>query len=106
VRRRADAAALHPPAQANLGLRRLQQAGDFLTLASWQALKEPGAISAAMHCQLARLHGQLYSAQGRPQEALKVGGAGRPGCALLPWMPRWPRSPAAHRRAALTAWSP
>ena len=60
------------PAQANLGLRRLQPCQDFLTLAAWLALKEPASISSSMRCQLARLHGQLYSAQGKQQEALKV----------------------------------
>ncbi len=60
--------------QANLGLQRLQQCEDFLTLAAWLALKEPSAISAAMHCQLARLYGQLYSSQGKLEQALKVSG--------------------------------
>ena len=75
--------------QSTTELRRLQQAEDFLTLASWQALKEPAAVSAAMRCQLARLYGQLYGAQGRPQDALKVrcsrcGQQWRGRCQLLP----------------------
>jgi hypothetical protein len=69
--------------QANLGLRRLQQCEDFLTLAAWLALKEPSAISAAMHCQLARLYGQLYSTQGKLEMAVKVRGRR----AALGWWP-------------------
>mmetsp|Transcript_7527 Transcript_7527/g.18655 ORF Transcript_7527/g.18655 Transcript_7527/m.18655 type:complete len:385 (-) Transcript_7527:298-1452(-) len=57
-------------AQANLGLRRAKQCEDFLALASWLAMKEPGLTSHTMKSQLARLYGQLYAFQGRQPEAL------------------------------------
>ncbi|KAJ9510112.1 hypothetical protein QJQ45_015587 [Haematococcus lacustris] len=50
-------------AQANLGLRRAKQCEDFLALASWLAMKEPGLTTNIMKSQLSRLYGQLYAFQ-------------------------------------------
>ncbi|KAJ9509757.1 hypothetical protein QJQ45_011401 [Haematococcus lacustris] len=52
-------------AQANLGLRRAKQCEDFLALASWLAMKEPGLTTNIMKSQLSRLYGQLYAFQVR-----------------------------------------
>ncbi|GFH27044.1 uncharacterized protein HaLaN_25302 [Haematococcus lacustris] len=49
--------------QANLGLRRAKQCEDFLALASWLAMKEPGLTTNIMKSQLSRLYGQLYAFQ-------------------------------------------
>ncbi|GBF94911.1 hypothetical protein Rsub_08154 [Raphidocelis subcapitata] len=57
-------------AQANLGLRRVQQCSDALRLAGLLALKEPAATTALMLSQLARLNGQLAALQGKTQRAL------------------------------------
>ncbi|GFH20176.1 uncharacterized protein HaLaN_17258, partial [Haematococcus lacustris] len=57
-------------AQANLGLRRAKQCEDFLALASWLAMKEPGLTTNIMKSQLSRLYGQLYAFQGRQDEAV------------------------------------
>ncbi|KAI8470923.1 MAG: subunit of axonemal inner dynein [Monoraphidium minutum] len=57
-------------AQANLGLRRVQQCSDALRLAGLLALKEPGLTTGLMRSQLARLNGQLAALQGRAQAAL------------------------------------
>ncbi|MEW5301928.1 MAG: hypothetical protein WDW36_004752 [Sanguina aurantia] len=57
-------------AQANLGLRRAKQCEDFLGLASWLAMKEPGLTSGVMKSQLSRLYGQVYAFQGKSMEAL------------------------------------
>ena len=51
------------PLQANLGLRRAKQCEDFLALASWLAMKEPGLTTSIMKSQLSRLYGQLYAFQ-------------------------------------------
>ncbi|KAK3256017.1 hypothetical protein CYMTET_34817 [Cymbomonas tetramitiformis] len=59
-------------AQANLGLKRAKQCEDFLGLASWLALKEPGATTNVMRSQLSRLFGQLYALQGKHTEALQA----------------------------------
>ncbi|KAG2442496.1 hypothetical protein HXX76_002582 [Chlamydomonas incerta] len=57
-------------AQANLGLRRAKQCEDFLALASWLAMKEPGLTTSIMKSQLSRLYGQLYAFQSKHAEAL------------------------------------
>ncbi|EFJ51977.1 hypothetical protein VOLCADRAFT_103179 [Volvox carteri f. nagariensis] len=57
-------------AQANLGLRRAKQCEDFLALASWLAMKEPGLTTNIMKSQLSRLYGQLYAFQSKHAEAL------------------------------------
>ncbi|KAG2484101.1 hypothetical protein HYH03_017053 [Edaphochlamys debaryana] len=57
-------------AQANLGLRRAKQCEDFLALASWLAMKEPGLTTSIMKSQLSRLYGQLYAFQCKHAEAL------------------------------------
>lgn len=56
-------------AQANLGLRRSKPCEDFLALASWLVLKEPGLTTNVMRSHLARLYGQLYAFQGLPHDA-------------------------------------
>jgi len=50
-------------AQANLGLRRVQQCSDALCLAGLLALKEPSLTTSLMRSQLARLNGQLAALQ-------------------------------------------
>jgi len=69
-----DAMELVPPylllAEANLGLGRFQQAEEFLSLANWSVLKNPGC-SNAVRSQLHRNLGKLYSAQGKLTEALE-----------------------------------
>ncbi|KXZ56998.1 FAP146 protein [Gonium pectorale] len=57
-------------AQANLGLRRAKQCEDFLALASWLAMKEPGLTTSVMKSQLSRLYGQLYAFTSKHAEAL------------------------------------
>lgn len=59
-----------PHPQANLGLRRAKQCEDFLSLASWLAMKEPGLTTSVMKSQLSRLYGQLYAFQSKHAEAL------------------------------------
>jgi hypothetical protein len=51
--------------QANLGLRKAKQCEDFLALASWLSMKEPGLTTNVMRSQLSRLYGQLYALQVR-----------------------------------------
>lgn len=55
-------------AEANLGLRRLKIAEEFLSLANWNILKHPQAGS-AMVSSLQRNFGRLYAAQQRYTEA-------------------------------------
>lgn len=57
-------------AEANLGLGRFKQADEFLSLANWSVLKNPGC-SNAVRSQLHRNFGKLYSAQGKLNEALQ-----------------------------------
>uniref|UniRef100_A0A061SLH3 Flagellar associated protein n=1 Tax=Tetraselmis sp. GSL018 TaxID=582737 RepID=A0A061SLH3_9CHLO len=59
-------------AQANLGLKRSKQCEDFLALASWLSLKDPGQTTNIMRSQLSRLYGQLYALQNRFQDALQA----------------------------------
>ena len=54
-------------AEANLGLRRLQIAEEFLSLANWNLLKKPEAGSSMMS-NLQRNFGRLYAAQQRYNE--------------------------------------
>lgn len=56
-------------AEANLGLRRLKIAEEFLSLANWNILKHPEAGSSMMS-NLQRNFGRLYAAQQRYNEAL------------------------------------
>lgn len=58
-------------AEANLGLRRLQIAEEFLSLANWNILKNPQAGSSMMS-NLQRNFGRLYAAQQRYNEALQA----------------------------------
>lgn len=58
-------------AEANLGLRRLQIAEEFLSLANWNILKHPQAGSSLMS-NLQRNFGRLYAAQQRYNEALQA----------------------------------
>ncbi|CAE7159948.1 ZMYND12, partial [Symbiodinium pilosum] len=53
---------------ANLGLRRLKIAEEFLSLANWNILKHPQA-SSSMMSNLQRNFGRLYAAQQRYNEA-------------------------------------
>jgi len=57
-------------AEANLGLRRLKIAEEFLSLANWNILKHPQAGSSMMS-NLQRNFGRLYAAQQRYNEALQ-----------------------------------
>ena len=57
-------------AQANLGLRQAKQCEDFLGLASWLALKDAANTTHLMRSQLSRLFGQLYSLQGKFDNAI------------------------------------
>uniref|UniRef100_A0A7S1EZU0 Uncharacterized protein n=1 Tax=Noctiluca scintillans TaxID=2966 RepID=A0A7S1EZU0_NOCSC len=56
-------------AEANLGLRRLKIAEEFLSLANWNILKHPGS---SMMSHLQRNFGRLYAAQQRYNEALNA----------------------------------
>jgi len=58
-------------AEANLGLRRLKVAEEFLSLANWNILKHPEAGSSMMS-NLQRNFGRLYAAQQRYNEALQA----------------------------------
>lgn len=58
-------------AEANLGLRRLKIAEEFLSLANWNILKHPEAGSSMMS-NLQRNFGRLYAAQQRYNEALQA----------------------------------
>jgi hypothetical protein len=58
-------------AEANLGLRRLKIAEEFLSLANWNILKNPQAGSSMMS-NLQRNFGRLYAAQQRYNEALQA----------------------------------
>lgn len=58
-------------AEANLGLRRLKIAEEFLSLANWNILKHPQA-SSSMMSNLQRNFGRLYAAQQRYNEALQA----------------------------------
>jgi tetratricopeptide (TPR) repeat protein len=58
-------------AEANLGLRRLKIAEEFLSLANWNILKHPQA-GASMMSNLQRNFGRLYAAQQRYNEALQA----------------------------------
>jgi tetratricopeptide (TPR) repeat protein len=58
-------------AEANLGLRRLKIAEEFLSLANWNILKHPQAGS-QMVSNLQRNFGRLYAAQQRYNEALRA----------------------------------
>lgn len=58
-------------AEANLGLRRLKIAEEFLSLANWNILKYPQAGSSMMS-NLQRNFGRLYAAQQRYNEALQA----------------------------------
>jgi tetratricopeptide (TPR) repeat protein len=58
-------------AEANLGLRRLKIAEEFLSLANWNLLKQPQS-SSRMMSNLQRNFGRLYAAQQRYQEALQA----------------------------------
>lgn len=58
-------------AEANLGLRRLKIAEEFLSLANWNILKHPQA-SNSMMSNLQRNFGRLYAAQQRYNEALQA----------------------------------
>jgi len=58
-------------AEANLGLRRLKIAEEFLSLANWNILKHPTAGSSLMS-SLQRNFGRLYAAQQRYNEALQA----------------------------------
>jgi len=58
-------------AEANLGLRRLKIAEEFLSLANWNILKHPQAGSSMMS-NLQRNFGRLYAAQQRYNEALNA----------------------------------
>ena len=57
-------------AEANLGLKRLQAAEEFLSLANWSVLKNP-ECSNRIRSQLHRNFGKLYAAQGKNPEALQ-----------------------------------
>merc|ERR1712193_380108 len=58
-------------AEANLGLRRLKIAEEFLSLANWNILKHPQAGSSLMS-NLQRNFGRLYAGQQRYNEALQA----------------------------------
>jgi len=58
-------------AEANLGLRRLKIAEEFLSLANWNLLKHPQSGSSMMS-NLQRNFGRLYAAQQRYREALQA----------------------------------
>lgn len=58
-------------AEANLGLRRLKIAEEFLSLANWNILKHPQA-GTSMMSNLQRNFGRLYAAQQRYNEALQA----------------------------------
>eukprot|EP00982_Pelagococcus_subviridis_P014341 31321-Pelagococcus_subviridis.AAC.2 len=58
-------------ARANLALRRARECEDFLSLASWLVLKRPDDATHEMRGDLARMFGQLRSAQGEGEEALR-----------------------------------
>eukprot|EP00405_Crypthecodinium_cohnii_P010321 CAMPEP_0206436368 /NCGR_PEP_ID=MMETSP0324_2-20121206/10439_1 /ASSEMBLY_ACC=CAM_ASM_000836 /TAXON_ID=2866 /ORGANISM="Crypthecodinium cohnii, Strain Seligo" /LENGTH=368 /DNA_ID=CAMNT_0053903515 /DNA_START=81 /DNA_END=1187 /DNA_ORIENTATION=+ len=58
-------------AEANLGLRRLKIAEEFLSLANWNILKHPQA-GASLMSSLQRNFGRLYAAQQRYNEALQA----------------------------------
>merc|ERR1739848_531996 len=58
-------------AEANLGMRRLKIAEEFLSLANWNILKHPQAGSSMMS-NLQRNFGRLYAAQQRYNEALQA----------------------------------
>mmetsp|Transcript_56353 Transcript_56353/g.132101 ORF Transcript_56353/g.132101 Transcript_56353/m.132101 type:complete len:363 (-) Transcript_56353:201-1289(-) len=58
-------------AEANLGLRRLRIAEEFLSMANWNILKHPEAGSSMMS-NLQRNFGRLYAAQQRYNEALQA----------------------------------
>lgn len=58
-------------AEANLGLRRLKIAEEFLSLANWNILKHPQAGSSMMS-NLQRNFGRLYAAQQKYNEALQA----------------------------------
>ena len=57
-------------AEANLGMAKFQQCEEFLSLANWSILKNPNT-SHAIHSQLHRNFGKLYSAQGKLDDAVK-----------------------------------
>jgi tetratricopeptide (TPR) repeat protein len=57
-------------AEANLGLDKFRQCEEYLSLANWSVLKNPGC-SDAIRSQLHRNFGKLYSAQGKLDQALQ-----------------------------------
>ena len=57
-------------AEANLGLKRLKAAEEFLSLANWSVLKNP-ECSNNIRSQLHRNFGKLYASQGKHAEALQ-----------------------------------
>ncbi|CEP01198.1 MYND-type domain-containing protein [Plasmodiophora brassicae] len=57
-------------AEANMGLRRFQQAEEFLQMANWAIYKNPDS-SAHLRSPLRRLFGRIYLAQGRYNDALE-----------------------------------
>lgn len=57
-------------AEANLGLKRLKQAEQFLSLANWIVLKTP-TCSNAVRSQLHRNFGKMRAAQGKYDDALR-----------------------------------
>jgi len=58
-------------AEANLGLRRLKIAEEFLSMANWNILKHP-EVGSSMMSSLQRNFGRLYAAQQRYNEALQA----------------------------------
>mmetsp|Transcript_1396 Transcript_1396/g.3734 ORF Transcript_1396/g.3734 Transcript_1396/m.3734 type:complete len:362 (-) Transcript_1396:84-1169(-) len=58
-------------AEAHLGLRRLDAAEEFLSMANWNILKHP-EVGAAMMSNLQRNFGRLYATQQRYDEALQA----------------------------------
>jgi len=58
-------------AEANLGLRRLKIAEEFLSMANWNILKHPD-VGSSMMSSLQRNFGRLYAAQQRYNEALQA----------------------------------
>jgi hypothetical protein len=48
----------------------VKQCEDFLSMASWLAMREPAMTTNIMKSQLSRLYGQLYAFQGKQGDAL------------------------------------
>ena len=82
-------------AEANLGLGRFKQAEEFLSLANWSVLKNPGC-SNAVRSQLHRNFGKLYSAQGK-LSGENAGVSASKNCGVLT-KPRLPPVPSLQRR--------